>query len=214
VRGSCAAARPQLEANLTGRDKLFPRQVIDLIQGALDIRDAYHQGELDRADLQTAFEMCCDDLRRLTAGPRSNQLNDTFADHLYNHGPEWFLFLLEPGQPATNYLAEQALRLPISNRKIFGGNRTDAGCKAQVITCSTIQTCRQQKRSAFAFIRDAVCGVARSIFTAMTGKSSSSSTPSLPMPIAINVAVHSMRSITRLDNGCGQPDSRRPKAMG
>jgi len=140
----------KLATNLTGRDKLFPRQVIDLMQGALEIRDAYHQGELDRADLEIAFEMCCADLYRLTAGPRSNQLNDTFANHLHNHGPEWFLFLLEPGQPATNYLAEQALRLPISNRKIFGGNRTDAGCKAQVITCSTIQTCRQQKRSAFA----------------------------------------------------------------
>jgi transposase len=174
----------KLEENLTGRNKLFPRQVIDLMQGALDIRDAYHQGELDRADLEAAFEMHCADLNRLTARPRGNPLNDTFAGHLYNHGPEWFLFLLEPGQPATNYLAEQALRLPISNRKIFGGNRTDAGCQAQVITASTIQTCRQQKRSAFAFIRDTVCGLAKSIFAAVTGASPSTSEP-LPIPICL-----------------------------
>src|SRR5271156_7216066 len=97
----------KLEENLTGRDKLFPRQVIDLMQGALDIRDAYHQGELDRADLDIAFEMHCADLYRLTARPRVNPLNETFANHLHNHNPEWFLFLLEPDQPATNYLAEQ-----------------------------------------------------------------------------------------------------------
>ena len=171
----------KLEENLTGRDKLFPRQVITLMQGALDIRDAYQEGELDRADLEAAFEMHCADLDRLTARPRVNPLNDTFASHLHNHGPEWFLFLLEPGQPATNYLAEQALRLPISNRKISGGNRTDAGCQAQVITCSTIQTCRQQKRSAFAYLRDAVCGFAKSIFCAAIGESPSTSEP-LPKP--------------------------------
>ena len=172
----------KLEENLTGRNKLFPRQVIDLMQGALEIRDACLQGELDRADLEVAFEMHCDELHRLTARPRCHALNDTFARHLHNHGPEWFLFLLEPGQPATNYLAELALRLPISNRKIFGGNRTNAGCQAQVITCSTIQTCRQQKRSAFAFIRDAVCGMVQSIFSAVTGKSNSDP---LPMPITL-----------------------------
>jgi transposase len=170
----------KLEQNQTGRAKLFPRQVIDLMQGALDIRDAYHQGELNRADLELAFEMHCDDLYRLTERPRCNQLNDTFARHLYNHGPEWFLFLLEPGQPATNYLAELALRTPIVNRKVFGGNRTDAGCKAQVITSSTIQTCRQQKRSAFAFIRDAVCGLVQSIFSAVITASPSTCSP---MPI-------------------------------
>jgi transposase len=164
----------KLEENLTGRNKLFPRQVIDLMQGALEIRDACLQGELDRADLEVAFEMHCDELNRLTARPR----------HLHNHGPEWFLFLLEPGQPATNYLAELALRLPISNRKIFGGNRTDAGCQAQVVICSTIQTCRQQKRSAFAFIRDAVCGLVQSIFSALAGKSPSTPEP-LPLPICL-----------------------------
>jgi len=173
-----------LEPSQTGRARLFPRQVIDLMQGALDIRDAYHQGELDRADLEVAFEMHCDDLYRLTARPRRNQANDTFARHLHDHGPEWFLFLLEPGQPATNYQAEQALRTPIVNRKVFGGNRTDAGCQAQVITASTIQTCRQQKRSAFAFLRDAVCGLVQSIFSAAIGESPSTSEP-LAMPICL-----------------------------
>lgn len=159
----------RLEQALSGRNKLFARQVIDLVQGALDIRDAFHDGELSREDLQTAFAMHTAQLYRLTERPRVHAANDTFAGHLYRHAPEWFVFLLEPGQPATNYQAEQALRMPISNRKIFGGNRTDAGCQAQVITCSTIQTCAQQKQSAYAFLRNAVCGVAQSIFKAVLG---------------------------------------------
>jgi transposase len=171
----------KLAENHTGRAKLFPRQVIDLMQGALDIRDAYHQGELDRADLELAFEMHCADLYRLTERPRVNPRNATFARHLYRHGPEWFLFLLEPGQPATNYWAELALRTPIVNRKVFGGNRTEAGCQAQVITSSTIQTCRQQKRSAFAFVRDAVCGLVRSIFAAVSAPSTTASCSPIPV---------------------------------
>src|SRR5688572_11790889 len=112
-----------LEQSQTGRAKLFPRQVIDLLQGALDIRDAYQMGELDRADLDVAFEMHCEELYRLSQRPRLHEANDTFARHLYNHGPDWFLFLLEPQVQATNYQAEQALRTPIVNRKVFGGNR-------------------------------------------------------------------------------------------
>ncbi len=157
-----------LEQSQTGRAKLLPRQVINLIQGALDIRDAYNLGELDRADLEWAFNYHCDELYRLTARPRLNEANDTFARHLHNHNPEWFLFLVAPGQPATNYLAEQALRTPIVNRKVFGGNRTDAGCQAQVITASTIQTCKQQKQSALSFIRDALCGMVAKLITAVT----------------------------------------------
>jgi hypothetical protein len=58
---------------------------------------------------------------------------------------------------------------------VFGGNRTDAGCRAQVITSSTIQTCRQQQRSAFGFLRDAVCGFVGRLITAVRGESLSAS---------------------------------------
>jgi transposase len=169
-----------LEESQTGRAKLFPRQVIDLLQGALDIRDAYQFGELDDADLHWASEHYLGELYRLTGRPRLNEANDTFARHLYNHGPEWFLFLLQPGQPATNYQAEQALRTPIANRKVSGGNRTDAGCQAQATISSTIQTCKQQKRSPFTFLRDTICGIAQTIFCTITGASPPASPTSPP----------------------------------
>jgi transposase len=156
-----------------GRARRFPRQVIELFQEALGVRDAYRVGAFATAELPAAYEEYSDRLRRLTERRDGNTANDIFARHLNRYSHTWFVFLLDPKVPATNSLAEQALRTPIVNRKVFGGNRTAAGCQAQVITSSTIQTCQQQQRSAFGFIRDIVCGLAQSIFTALTGGSAS-----------------------------------------
>lgn len=162
-----------LEQTQIGRARAFPRQVINLFQEALGVRDAALAGTKTLADPYAVYEDYCDRLRALTGRPRGNEVNDTFARHLNNHSHTWFLFIMDPSVPATNYQAEQALRTPIVNRKVFGGNRTDAGSRAQEIASSTIQTCKQQKRSALAFLRDTVCGIVDSIFR---------TTPSLRLP--------------------------------
>jgi transposase len=153
-----------LEETLRGRDKLFGRQVIDLFQEALELRDdclpLHRAGRFDVSVLEEAHEDFVARLLKLTARPRTHELNERFAGHLSRHASEWFLFVLDPEVPATNFRAEQALRTPIVNRKVFGGNRTAAGCRAQAIASSTIQTCTQQRRSAFAFLRDVLCGIA------------------------------------------------------
>jgi transposase len=160
-----------LEKVQTGRARCFPRQVIDLMQEALAARAAYWDGTLSRDDLGNVYDDCCERMCRLTEKPRVDAANETFAAHLYAYSHNWFTFLLDPDHtPATNHQAEQALRTPIVNRKVFGGNRTDDGCQAQTVTSSTIQTCKQQQRSAFSFIRDAVCGLAQSIFMAVSGR--------------------------------------------
>jgi transposase len=166
-----------LEESHVRRAKVFPRQVIDLIQEALRLRDGYRARHCSQEDLVAVYEQYVDRMHDLTARPRCNEVNDIFARHLYNYGHAWFTFLLQPDLPATNHEAEQALRTPIVNRKVFGGNRTEAGCAAQVITSSTIQTCKQQQRSAFRFLRDAVCGLVQSVFKTVTGASPSAATP-------------------------------------
>jgi transposase len=158
-----------LEKDQNRSAREFPRKVIDLLQGALDIRVAFSDGELSYDDLELSYFSHIRRLKRLTHDRDGATANDVFARHLYRHAADWFLFLLEPDLPATNFRAEQALRTPIVNRKVFGGNRTQPGCQAQAITSSTIQTCQQQERSAFRFLRDAVCGLAKSIFNAVTG---------------------------------------------
>ena len=157
-----------LEEDLFGRNKLFPRQVIDLFQEALAVRDAFLAGLRSQEQLNADYEKYVTRMNELAVRPRVHELNSTFAAHLHEYSHAWFTFLLQPHLPATNYQAEQALRPPIGNRKVFGGNRTDPGCDAQSIHSSTIQTCKQQKRSPLHFIRDAICGLVQTIFQTAT----------------------------------------------
>ncbi len=161
----------KLEERHSGRAGVFPQQVIDLLTEALAVRDDFRVRLPASEERDAAYQDYVARLCRLSVRRRGNEDNDIFAAHLYAYAEGWFTFLLEPARPATNHQAEQALRTPIVNRKVFGGNRTAAGCQAQVILSSTIQSCKQQQRSAFGFLRDAICGVVRSIFQAATGAS-------------------------------------------
>jgi transposase len=158
-----------LEQAQAGRAKAFPRQVIELFHEALARRDALARSGGTEAAREAAYERFFGRMDGLTARPRANAVNARFARHLRAHLGEWFFFLLEPGVPATNFRAEQALRVPIVNRKVFGGNRTEAGARAQVVTASVIQTCRQQGQSALGALRDAVCGLVGRVVAAITG---------------------------------------------
>ena len=76
------------------------------------------------------------------------------ANHLWRHAESWFSFLTEPSIPATNWPAEQAIRPAVVNRKVWGGNRTAAGARAQGVLLSVIETCRRQARSALDFVSE------------------------------------------------------------
>jgi transposase len=103
-------------------------------------------------------------LRELTGRHRPNEDNRQFAQHLYNHAAEWFVCLLDPSIPATNHRAEQALKTPIVNRKVWGGNRTEAGGHAQEVVCSVLQTCKNLAVDIFGFVSQAFCGSTGSLF--------------------------------------------------
>jgi transposase len=149
-----------------GAAKIFPRQVIDLFQGALQARDQYLEGALDEAGLEAAHTRYVDQLLDLSGRPRVNAANRTFADHLYNHGEQWLTFLCDPGIAATNHRAEQALQVPIVNRKVWGGNRTAAGAEAQAVTSSVLQTCKNKAVDAFAYVSDAFRGILGNLYPA------------------------------------------------
>jgi transposase len=149
-----------------GSAKRFPLQIIDLFQQALQARDRFLAGQLDQAALECVHERSVARLLDLTEKPRTNQLNETFAQHLHQHGEQWFHFLLDPSNPATNHRAEQALKVPIVNRKVWGGNRTDAGAEAQAVTSSVLQTCKNKVIDAFAFVSNAFRGVLSNLYAA------------------------------------------------
>ena len=151
----------------TGAATIFPRQVIDLLTESLRLRDRFADEGVAVGDdrRSQAYEDFVDRLRDLTERPRANQANARFAKHLYNHASSWFMFLLDPTIPATNHRAEQALKTPIVNRKVWGGNRTDAGGHAQAVVSSVLETCKNKAIDAFAYLSDAFRGVLNPYFT-------------------------------------------------
>ena len=154
----------ELEEAAIGRAKVFPRQVIDLFQESLRVRDQFAEQPPDDDRRGQVYEDFTERMSNLAAAPRRNAANRRLANHLYDHAGSWFLFLIDPTIPATNYRAEQATRPAVVNRKVWGGNRTNAGAQAQAITTSVLQTCRQQAIDAFSYISQTLCGFVTSLF--------------------------------------------------
>ena len=155
----------ELEKTAPGRAKAFPRQVIGLFQDSLTLRDRFAVKPPDEAKRLQAHEDITQRLLELTENPRTNPANERLAAHLYGHSEHWFQFLLDPAIPATNYQGEQAMRPAVVNRKVWGGNRTADGAKAQAVTMSVLQTCKQQAADAFDYISKTLCGFVTSMFT-------------------------------------------------
>jgi transposase len=135
----------------------LPRQVLELIDAALAVRDARQAGKLD--DDQTALQglaLTCR-LEKLAAGHFSYSPNRKLAKHLKKHLWNWFWFLIEPGFDATNWRAEQALRPAVVNRKVWGGNRTWPGARSQSVLSSVLRTCEQRGRDGFEWLMQALC---------------------------------------------------------
>ncbi len=62
------------------------------------------------------------------------------AKRLLRHQEEVFLFVLVPGLPADNNLAERSIRPVVIMRKISGGTRSDAGSQTRLTLASLLGT--------------------------------------------------------------------------
>ena len=130
----------------------FPRQVKAILQQGLDVRDRYHAGQISDHGLAVARGHLESRLDQLLVWPKTNPANDRFARHLARHQDEIFTFLHDPTIDATNWRGEQAIRPAVVNRKVWGGNRTDAGAKAQSTLMTVLRTCTQQGRNVISFL--------------------------------------------------------------
>ena len=153
-----------LEEAAAGRAKAFPRRVIDLFQESLRVRDRFDLRPPSLDTREQVFEEFTERLLDLTERPRAGAAHQRLAAHLRHYLPQWFLFLINPVVPATNYRGEQAMRPAVVNRKVWGGNRTDAGAQAQAVTMSVLQTCKQQAQDALTYVSQTLCGAVTSLF--------------------------------------------------
>jgi transposase len=130
----------------------FPRRVIALLSDAVHQRNRYLRGEVTLEQLERLRDDFDDRLLALARPSRAVAEYDRLAQHLWNHSEQWFPFLTDPTIEATNWKAEQALRPAVVNRKVWGGNRTAAGARAQSALMSVLETCRRQARSALDYL--------------------------------------------------------------
>jgi transposase len=143
-------ARELLERATRGAVR-FPRQVVELFTGAVHLRNEYRAGRVAAAVWDAARDEYELRLLPLLAGRRAGA-NRALANHLWHHFPSWFTFLTDATVEATNWPAEQAIRPAVVNRKVWGGNRTEAGAQAQGVLTSVLRTCKQQAKQALDFV--------------------------------------------------------------
>ena len=137
----------------------FPRQVIALFTEAVHLRNEYRRGAVTLAQMEDQRDVFDDRLLDLLRRPRSVPAYATFARHLWDHFAAWFTFLFDPRVEPTNWKAEQAIRPAVVNRKVWGGNRTAAGAKAQGVLMSVFETCRRQTNAVLDYVSQTLCSV-------------------------------------------------------
>jgi transposase len=139
-----------------GRGREIPRAVKTILLDALKLRDRRDAGELDEQDFQAALAGLEKRLRAQLARPvsGSDTAQGRLLRHLQREFDALFTFLREPGLPATNWMAEQALRPAVVNRKVWGGNRTWTGARHQERLMSVLRTARQQDFDAITVLAD------------------------------------------------------------
>lgn len=136
---------------------LFPRQILKLIDQAFATREALERGEIDADETALRGLALACRLEQLTNGRFRYAPNRRLAKHLKKHIWNWFWFLIEPGIEATNWQAEQAIRPAVVNRKVWGGNRTWRGARAQAVLTSVLQTCAQRGHDGFTYLLRLLC---------------------------------------------------------
>ena len=117
----------------------FPRRVKALLQEGLAIRDARDAGTLSARRAAARADELDARMHTLLSPVKTHPPNERFAAHLWKSRRHLFTFLRHPDVDATNWRAEQALRPAVVNRKVWGGNRTDAGARAQSVLMSVLQ---------------------------------------------------------------------------
>jgi transposase len=90
------------------------------------------------------------------------------AKRLLRHQEELFQFVLRPGVPADNNLAERSLRPLVIMRKISGGSRSDAGTQTRLTLASLLATWQARHLNPFLECLAALCTPAQPAQTAPT----------------------------------------------
>lgn len=125
-----------------------PREVKELLLESLAARDLDAEGRAEAViDIAERFDM-------LLARPHPHDANRRLIKHLRHERAALFTFLTTEGVDATNFRGEQGVRPAVVNRKVWGGNRSDAGAETQGRVMTFLRTAHQQGADAIALLVD------------------------------------------------------------
>jgi len=144
-----------LEVARRGEARL-PLAVKRLLQQGLAVRDRFVEGEISRHGLLVSAGRLAARLERVVDGRFTHPGNRRLANFLSDHLCEVFAYLRHPGMAATNYRGEQSIRPAVVNRKVWGGNRTWLGARAQSVLMSVIGTCLLRRIDPLSFFIEAL----------------------------------------------------------
>jgi len=136
---------------------VFPRQVKAVLQDALETRDRRDARKITAQAAARRADDLQERMTKLVMPVKTNAANERLAAHLQRHGSQLFTFLRHQGIDATNWRAEQALRPAVVNRKVWGGNRTEAGAVAQSILMTVLFTAAKLQRDGVQFVSQVLC---------------------------------------------------------
>jgi transposase len=142
----------ELESQATRGAVHYPRKLIALFTEAIQFRNRFLKGEVSADEVRRARPAFDLRLRVLAWPAREVPAYETLSAHLWKHLDEWFTFLSHPEVEPTNWEVEQAIRPAVVNRKVWGGNRTWVGARAQGVLMSVLETCRRTGRSGPEFV--------------------------------------------------------------
>jgi transposase len=142
----------ELEAQATRGAVHDPRKLIAWFTEAIHRRNRYQKGEVSADELRRSRPAFDRRLWDLAWPAREVPASETLSAHRWNHRDEWFRFRSHPEVEPTNWEAEPAIRPAVVNRKVWGGNRTWVGARAQEVLMSVLETCRRAGRPGLEFV--------------------------------------------------------------
>lgn len=115
-----------------------------VLKRALRVRDRRDDAQIGPHGLMVAIGQVESEFDRLLRRcPRHTSCRRLMA-HLQREREAMFTFLHRDAVPASNFLAEQAIRPAVVNRKMSGGNNTLAGAHTQEVLMTVLHTGRKR----------------------------------------------------------------------
>jgi len=138
------------------RTRAYGQRVLAAMRELFEVihqRDEYPAAAFQIALQNAGDELWAQAVYRVPASKEARNLAKRFE----KHGEAYLRFITTPGVERTNNLAEQAIRFVVIDRQITQGPKGEGGRRWLECIWTTLATCAQQGRSAFAFIVEAVC---------------------------------------------------------